>query len=159
MAISFDTLKTELQYFHRKIKYTESPIRMGEIVIKANDFTRWLGIFLGWKLPFKVHIRRLCQRARVATDYIRRLCNTVRGSSPGLLRQAIQGCALTTLLYRAETWYGRQTSEWTIIQVQISINWAARAALPVYKTTQLPVLLRETGWGPARAWLDHCNGW
>ncbi|POS87609.1 hypothetical protein EPUL_003063 [Erysiphe pulchra] len=29
--------------------------------------------------------------------------------------------------------------------------------LPVYKTIQSPVLLRETGWGPARAWLDRIH--
>ncbi|POS81939.1 hypothetical protein EPUL_005681, partial [Erysiphe pulchra] len=49
------------------------------------------------------------------------------------------------------------TSEWAINQVQISMNRAARAVLPVYKTIQLPVLLRETGWGPARAWLDRIH--
>ncbi|POS85506.1 hypothetical protein EPUL_001726 [Erysiphe pulchra] len=141
-GISFDALKTDLQHFHRKRKYKELPIRMGEGVIKANDFTRWLGIFLDWKLLFKEHIRRTCQRARVVTDHITRLCNTTCGTSPGLLRQAIQGYAFTTLLYGAEIWYGRQTSEWAINQVQISMNRAARAVLSVYKTIQLPVPLR-----------------
>ncbi|KAI1003951.1 hypothetical protein K3495_g4259 [Podosphaera aphanis] len=33
----------------------------------------------------------------------------------------------------------------------------ARAVLPVYKTTPAPVLLRETGWGPATAWLERIH--
>ncbi|POS82085.1 hypothetical protein EPUL_006099, partial [Erysiphe pulchra] len=81
----------------------------------------------------------------------------IKGTQPNLLRQAIQGTAFATLFYGSETWYGPKTSVWIINQLQGAINRAARAVLPVYKTTPVPVLLRETGWGPATAWLERSH--
>ena len=101
------------------------------------------------------HIRLACQRSRIVTDHVRRLCNTNRGTSPGLLRQAVQGCAFATLFYGAETWYGPQSSKWGLNQLQIVMNTAARAVLPVYKTFPVAALLRETGWGPVTTWLER----
>ncbi|POS83913.1 hypothetical protein EPUL_002613 [Erysiphe pulchra] len=93
-------------------------------------------------------LKNVC--ARLVTGHVRRLCNITRGISPGLLRQS-------TLFYRAETWYGSQTSQWALNQVQLAINRAVRAVVPVYKTFPIPVLLRETVWGLANAWLDRIH--
>lgn len=154
-GIIFDSAKTELQFFHTKRKYFEPSLQIGNDIVKPNDYTRWLGIFLDRKLNFKEHIGRACQRSRVVTDHVKRLCNTVRGTNTLLLRKAIQGSALATLFYGSETWYGPKTSDWVLNQVQYAINRAARAVLPVYKTTPVAALLRETGWGPAITWLDR----
>lgn len=132
-GITFDTKKTELQFFHNKRKYKEPSLYMGSNIVRPNENTRWLGIFFDRKLNFKEHIRKACQRSRVVTDYIKRLCNTVRGIKPSLLRTAIQGTALAKLFYGSETWFGPQTSKWAINQIQSSINRAARAVLPVFQ--------------------------
>ncbi|POS85841.1 hypothetical protein EPUL_004788 [Erysiphe pulchra] len=76
---------------------------MGSNIIKPNDHKRWVGISLERKLNFKEHVRRACQRSRVVTDHVNRLCNTVRGTNPMLQRKAIQGTALATLFYSSET--------------------------------------------------------
>ena len=116
---------------------------MGETVIQPNGSTRWLGVWFDRKLLFKEHVRRACQRTRVITDHLRRLGNTTRGANPKLLRHAAQGCVFPTPLYGAETWYSPHTSQWILEQVQIALNRTCRAILPVYKTTPVPVLLRE----------------
>lgn len=77
--------------------------------------------------------------------------------SPLLLRQALQGAAFATLLYGAETWYSEGTPKALVLRIQQRMNDAARAALPVYRTTPIAVLLRETGWGPAKAWLERIH--
>ncbi|POS81882.1 hypothetical protein EPUL_006727, partial [Erysiphe pulchra] len=84
-----------------------------------------------------------------------RLCNTVTGIDPALLRQAIQATAFTTLFYGSETWYGPKTPQWSLDQIQSCINRAARAILPVYKTTPTSALLRETGWGTSKMMLNR----
>ncbi|KAI0994911.1 hypothetical protein K3495_g13269, partial [Podosphaera aphanis] len=154
-GIQFDMGKTELIYFHGKRKFEEPSLQAEGTEIRPNGNFKWLGILFDQKLSFKDHVRFACQRARVVIDHVRRLCNTTCGVSPGLLRQAVQGCAFATLFYGAETWYGPQSSKWALNQVQLTINRAARAVLPVYKTFPIPALLRETGWGPAKAWLER----
>ncbi|POS82419.1 hypothetical protein EPUL_006106 [Erysiphe pulchra] len=91
------------------------------------------------------------------TDHVRQLGNTTRGAKPSLLRQAIQGCVFATLLYSAEIWYGPHTSKWAVKQLQYVMNRATRAVLPVYKTTPISVLLRETSSGPAGAGLNRIH--
>ena len=76
------------------------------------------------------------------------------GANSLLLRQAIQGCTLSILLYGAETWYSKATSKATISKLQITLNKAARAVLPCYKITPTAALLRETGWASAQVQLD-----
>ena len=116
-GIQFDKEKTELIYFHKKRKFEEPSLQVEGTEIRPKDILKWLGILFDRKLSFKNHVRFACQRARVVTDHVRRLCNTTRGACPGLLRQAVQGCAFATLFYGAETWYGPQTSKWALNQV------------------------------------------
>lgn len=154
-GITFEPSKTELQYFHRKRKYEEPSISMGEHSITPNDSTKWLGITFDRKLQFTEHLRKARIRARQVTDHLRRLCGTSFGASAFLLRQSVQSCAFSTLLYGAETWFSKSTSKHAIGQLQIAMNRGAHAVLPVYKTTPTAVLIRETGWGTADAWLNR----
>ena len=155
-GVVFDVSKTELQYFHRKRDASRDPAVYSPdgTAIPPNESTRWLGVHFDRKMSFKEHVRKACIRARAITDHINRLCRTVQGAKPGLVRQAVQGCAFATLFYGAETWYGRSTSQTVLTMIQRAINRAARAVLPVYKTTPIPILLRETGWAPALVWLE-----
>ncbi|KAI1001661.1 hypothetical protein K3495_g6540 [Podosphaera aphanis] len=155
-GIIFDEKKTELIYCHKR-KFEEPPLRIEHTEIRPKEVLKWLGILFDRKLSFKQLVRCACQRAHVVTDHVRRLCNSIRGIPSALLRQAVQGCAFATLFYGAETWYGPQTSEWALNQIQLAINRAARAVFPVYKTFPIPALLPETGWGPALAWLDRIH--
>lgn len=88
-------------------------------------------------------------------DHVKRLNNMIRETQPNLIRQAIQGAAFATLFYGAETWYSSKTSQWSIDQIQGATNRAARAVLPVFKTTSDATLLRETGWSPTTTWLER----
>ncbi|KAI1002253.1 hypothetical protein K3495_g5949 [Podosphaera aphanis] len=154
-GIIYDTRKTELIYFRKKRKLVDLPLRVDNHIIPAKDLIKWLGIDFDKKLCFKEHMRLACQRSRVVPDHVRRLCNITRGTSPSLLRQAIQGWAFATLSYGAETWYGPQISQWALNQVQTAMNRVARAVLPIYKTFPTAALMRETGWAPATIWLDR----
>lgn len=154
-GVRFDLLKTELQYFHRKRKAAELPLDVEGQLVQPNDCTRWLGVFFDRKLLFREHVAQAIVRAKGVTSHVNRLARTTWGPRTDLTRQAVQGCAFATLLYGAETWYSRRTSKDTVEKIQVAINDAARAVLPVYCTSQRATLLRETGWGPARAWLDR----
>lgn len=77
---------------------------------------------------------------------------------------------LSTTLYGAEAWYtGPTKSSWSLKkqttvragdskllkEIDTSLKAAARAVLPVWKTTPIPVLHRESGIPPARVLLDQ----
>lgn len=154
-GVRFDLLKTELQYFHRRRRGAELPLDVGGVLVKPNNCTRWLGVFFDQKLLFREHVAQAVVRAKGVVAHVNRLARTTWGPRTDLARQAVQGCAFATLLYGAETWYSRRTPQGRVERIQVAINDAARAVLPVYCTTQRAALLRETGWGPARAWLDR----
>lgn len=157
-AVTFEAEKTELQYFSPgRRKEPELPIVAGDLIVQPNKVTRWLGLFFDRSLRFKEHLRRVSIRARAATDHIKRLVGCSYGTEAALLRQAIQGTALATLFYGAETWFNNRTPIANLSTVQKAINRAARAVLPVYCTTPIPALLRETGWAPAVAWLERIH--
>lgn len=124
-------------------------------MVNPQENIRWQGVVFDRQLNFKQQVRRACQQARVVTDHIKRLSNKERGINNPLVRNAIQGAALAALFYGSEVWYGPKTSEWVMNQIQGAISWAARAVLLVYKNTPIAALLRETGWGPAVAWLNR----
>ncbi|KAI0993683.1 hypothetical protein K3495_g14501, partial [Podosphaera aphanis] len=90
-GVLFDMQKTDLIYFHKERKFVEPPLQAGNIEITAKELIKWLGIYFDRKLSFREYIRLACQRSRVVTDHVRRISNTNRGASPGLLRQAVQG--------------------------------------------------------------------
>lgn len=154
-GITFEASKTELQYFHRKRRYVEPSIDLANHSIAANDCTKWLGVFFDRKLQFKEHLSKARIRARQVTDHLKQLCGTTFGASPVLLRQAVEACAFSTLLYGAETWYSKSTTQQAIGQLQVAMNRGARAVLPVYRTTPSAALIRESGWGTAEAWLNR----
>ncbi|POS86951.1 hypothetical protein EPUL_001353, partial [Erysiphe pulchra] len=154
-GITFDSAKIELQYFHNKRKYIESSLHTRKYLVNPQSHIRWLGVIFDKKLNFKDQVLRACQRTRVVTDHVKRLSNTIRGINPSIIRTALQGTALASLFYGSEVWYGPNNSAWVINQVQVTINQAARAVLPVYKSTSTAALLRETGLDPTITWLNR----
>lgn len=172
-AISFDLDKTELQHFTVAPKPKEYPgMHVQGVPILANQSTRWLGIWLDRKLSFLDHATKWSAKGISVSGFLRRLNNTQRGSSPQLVRQAIKACVIPVVLYGAEVWYpgttefgsrngkhflknsrnGKQVS-----RLNRAIISGLRAVLPVYKTTPLPILYRESGILPAFELLKYAR--
>ncbi|KAI1005470.1 hypothetical protein K3495_g2746 [Podosphaera aphanis] len=157
-SLTFEIFKTELQYFHRKRgSPMESSLFADGVEIRPNDVTHWLGVFFDRGLKFQNHIKKACERSLAIIRNLKRISLTTRGIRPLSLRQTLQGAAFATIFYGAETWYSNNTPKDFLARIQLRINDAARAALPVYRTTPVPALLSEIGWGLARAWLDQIH--
>lgn len=122
----------------------ELPLRIEQKSVTLKNEIMWLGILLDRKFSFKGQIRVAYQRARVVMDHVRRMCKTTRGIQPDFLRQIVQGSAFATPFYGAETWHGLRTSQKALNQIQVAINRAARAVLPVFKTFPISALLHKT---------------
>lgn len=180
-GVHFDRAKSELIHFFTRDEVTPSvvgqpPDGNAPLEIRPADPkvpVRWLGVWFDRYLRFQPHVAIAKKKAMGAVAALRNLSITTRGVTPILARTAVVTCVLPVLLYGAETWWapddpppppqaltqrkerkndgrGRITN-----QVQLVINAAARAVLPVWRTTRVATLLRESGLPPARAWLDH----
>jgi hypothetical protein len=91
----------------------------------------------------------------------------VRGVNSYLMQQAITACVLRKVYYGAETWWPGRTRPGfrkdrvlNLVQNHLDgitkvILAGARAVLPVYRTTPVPVLHRESGLLPAEIELDY----
>ncbi|EED11470.1 polymerase, putative [Talaromyces stipitatus ATCC 10500] len=102
---------------------------------------------------------------------LRSLGNTVHGMRPHLLQQAISACVLRKVYFGAETWWPGRTRFRSrpqadtppisnlvnkhLTDLSTVILTGARAILPVFRTTQLPVLHRESGFYPPKIELDQ----
>ncbi|KAI1002862.1 hypothetical protein K3495_g5340 [Podosphaera aphanis] len=98
---------------------------------------------------------------------LRCLGNTVRGASPRLSRQAAFACVLPIAHFGAETWWpGKCRTSGRVICNRVGSHLGklgkvytatARAILPVYRTTPIAALLRETGLNSAEVALDDIS--
>lgn len=159
-AISFDLHKTELQHFTLAPKPKEYPeMRIQEVCISANQSTRWLGFWLDRKLFFLEYATKWSAKAVSVSGFLRRLNNTQRGSPPQLVQQAINACVIPVAFSGAQVWYlGTTEFAWRngirylknsrngkqISRINRAIISGLRAILPVYRTTPLPIIHRET---------------
>ncbi|PNP37025.1 hypothetical protein TGAMA5MH_11085 [Trichoderma gamsii] len=170
--ISFDPAKAELILFYRKKDQARDfpAILLGDTPIKPQESIRWLGVFLDSQLTFKKHVRNWSSKALQAANFLRSLNKTRKGSPPEAVAQAAKAVVLSTALFGAEAWYtGPTKSSWTLSkrkpvragdehllkEINTSLKAAARAVLPVWKTTAIPILHRESGIPPARVLLDQ----
>ncbi len=161
-GVHFSEMKTELQYFTpgKRRHQTAGSIQAGghQIMPKPDkgpdSTTRWLGVHFDQHLTFAQHISLACAKAKKIASHVKSLNGTTYGASTALLRQTVQSCALASLFYGSETWYTKRIRGSSMAQIQKTINAAARAVLPVYRTTPIAALLREIGWPPAPAWLN-----
>lgn len=80
-------------------------MRARDADIEANGVTRWLGVLFDRKLSSNDHLRQARVRVRAVIDHLERLSGTVRGPNAALSWRAIEACALSTLMYGAETCY------------------------------------------------------
>ncbi|KAI0991708.1 hypothetical protein K3495_g16479, partial [Podosphaera aphanis] len=159
-GITFDAQKSGLLHFSRKHK--DRNLRPS---VLTNSFTitedpqipylKWLGVHFDRKLSFKFHARIQAAKALKVANALRCLGNTVRGASPRLSRQAAFACVLPIAHFGAETWWpGKsRTINGRVICNRVGSHLGklgkvytatARAILPVYRTTPIAALLRET---------------
>ncbi|EFZ03294.1 Reverse transcriptase [Metarhizium robertsii ARSEF 23] len=171
-AFSFDPDKTEVMHFSRKRNSSSPPVSHQGKEIKAQKAMRWLGVWLDRRLTFNTHIEKWSLKAEKVISQLRFVNNTVRGTSAVAARRAIYAVALPTLFYGLDTWFPGFLSESThkgartitkthahkgartitkthLSKLQVILNKACHAVLPVWKTTPQVVLWKEAGIPPA----------
>ncbi|KAI9034733.1 uncharacterized protein KD926_006350 [Aspergillus affinis] len=109
----------------------------------------------------------MASKALNVANALRSLSNTVRGINPFFMRQAIKACVLSKVYYSTETWWPGSSRldlhtgtisnrvQGHLNRVTKVILAGARAVFPVYRTTLIPALYRESGLLPAEIELDY----
>ena len=170
-GVTFDPKKSELMHFSRrhKDKGNSPKVQTSNFTISENTnppYLKWLGVHFDKKLTFKSHALIQAAKALNVANALRHLGNTTRGAPPRLLRQAVLSCVLPIAHFAAETWWPGKTrnknSKIVSNRVGNHLNalskvytTAARAILPVYRTTPTQALLREAGLNPAEIYLEN----
>ncbi|KAI9034741.1 reverse transcriptase, partial [Aspergillus affinis] len=173
-GITFAPDKYELIHFSRRISDRDPshtpPVITGSVTVsenRARPYLRWLGILFDKKLSFKYHVKEMVSKAIIVANALRSLGNTVRGVKPYLTQQAVKACVLRRVYYGAETWWPGRTRpgpdtrtisnkvQSYLDKITRVILAGARAILPVYRTTPIPALYRESGLLPAEIELDY----
>lgn len=133
---------------------------------------RWLGAWFDRKLTFRRHVSERVAKARRVAQHIRHLAKTKVGPPASSLRKAVTACVLSSALYGSEAWYagrekpakykrdGTPTTVSTklgglVKMIQSTITLAARGVLPVWKTSPLPTLMRDSGLPSAEVALEE----
>ncbi|XP_044715189.1 endonuclease-reverse transcriptase domain-containing protein [Hirsutella rhossiliensis] len=126
------------------------------------------GIWLDSTLSFKTHVEKWTAKAQVVAYHLKSLANTKHGPLPGAVRRAVRACIEPVLLHGTEAWYPGLTSpRWTqpakegpsgiqqlIRKMNKSLHTSIRAILPVWRTTPINALHRESGIPPVIQLLE-----
>lgn len=168
-AIYFDPNKCELVHFSRKAKKPQPPVHTSGFTVQPKESIRWLGVYFDRTLSFTRHISEWSSKGLRVANHLKSLNRTTKGSPPHATAKAAATCVLPILTYGAEAWWPgtswpSQSKEGTEVnnglkertaKIDKAIRTAARAALPVWKTTPIPVLHRESGLPPAEVLLEQ----
>jgi ribonuclease HI len=167
-GVSFDTKKTEVMHFSRSKLRTAPAVRHGDVEKYPEPALRWLGIWLDSRLSFRLHVEKWAAKAKAVAYHLRGLTNTVHGPLPSAVRGAVRACVEPVLLHGSEAWYpGKTRPRWThptkdlpssnqhLVQIMTkAMKQAMKAILPVWKTTPITVLHRESGIPPVDQLLN-----
>jgi hypothetical protein len=122
---------------------------------------RWLGFWLDRKLSWRTHTQKWTAKASTVSNLLRRIANTKHGPPPNYTRKAVKACVEPMLLYGAAAWYpgnredGRPVKYITLLRKMKNVYHSAlRAVAPVWKTTPLAALYRESGFPPLEILLE-----
>ena len=174
-GITFEPSKSELLHFsrHRTDKDPSSTpkVTAGQMTVSERTdrpYLRWLGILFDKRLTFKWHAKEQAANALTVAQALQSLGNTVRGVQPHLVQQVVKTCVLRKLYYGAETWWpGRHrpsryspTNTSNLVDGHLDIIRkvvlaGARAILPVFCTTPIAALHRESGLIPPEIELNQ----
>ncbi|KAF5527647.1 putative RNA-directed DNA polymerase from transposon BS [Colletotrichum aenigma] len=169
--VAFDPAKCEAIHFSRKHQQTTDlpDIQARGLTIKASiKPIRWLGVWFDRRLTFQHHVGIKVAAAKKVAYFLQHLTNTKGGLPAAAVRKAAIACALPIALYGAETWYAGLTrpalnSSTSIVgtgqkglacRVGRVITAAARAILPVWRTTPTSALIRDAGLPTAEVALE-----
>jgi len=161
-GITFEPSKSELKHFSRKRgdKSSAPPVQtLTTTVVESPGPLRWLGVQFDRQLTFKDHVKIQAAKALKVSKALSSLGNTVRGVRPSLLQRAVTACVLPIAYYGAETWWPERTRirhgkkvrngvDGHLASLAKVVATAARAVLPVYRTTPVDILHRESGIPP-----------
>lgn len=133
---------------------------------------RWLGVWFDRKLRFRRHVEERVTKARRVAQHIRNLARTKDGPPASSLRKAVTTCVLSSALYGTEAWYAGRTKPackngntvqintrvgGLVRMVQSTLILAARGVLPAWRTTPLPILIRDSGLPSAEVALEEAK--
>ncbi|PHH92207.1 hypothetical protein CDD83_8407 [Cordyceps sp. RAO-2017] len=166
-GVVFDSDKTEVIHFTRPRYEGDLPsVWHGPVEKKPQRDLRWLGVWFDRKLSFRTHVEKWAAKAKKVAEFLQSLSNTRRGIPPQSTRHAVTACVLPILLYGAHVWHpGTLRPVWgscrlippriTYLKnrIQQTLNVAMRAIAPVWRTTPIAALHRETGIPPAELLL------
>ncbi|RKL06834.1 hypothetical protein BFJ70_g16980 [Fusarium oxysporum] len=167
-GVSFDPKKTEVMHFSRSKLRTAPVVHHGGVEKHPESALRWLGIWLDSRLSFRLHVEKWAAKAKAVAYHLRGLTNTVHGPLPSAVRSAVRACVEPVLLHGSEAWYrGKTRPRWTqptkdlpssnqhlLQRMSKAMNQAMRAILPVWKTTPITILHRESGIPPVDQLLE-----
>ncbi|TVY74677.1 putative RNA-directed DNA polymerase from transposon BS [Fusarium oxysporum f. sp. cubense] len=167
-GVSFDTKKTEVMHFSRSKLRAAPAVRHGDIEKHPESALRWLGIWLDSRLSFRIHVEKWAAKAQAVAYHLRGLTNTKHGPLPAAVRSAVRACIEPVLLHGSEAWYpGTSRPRWNqptkdlpssnqhlIQRMTKAMNQAMRAILPVWKTTPIAALHRDSGIPPVAQLLE-----
>lgn len=167
-GISFDPGKTEVMHFSRWPTRAATAVRHGDHEKRPEVALRWLGVWLDSTLSFKTHVEKWAAKAQAVAYHMKGLTNTKHGPLPSAVRRAVRACVEPILLYGAEAWYPGATSpSWSqpskegpsrikglIQKMSKCLHQAIRAILPVWRTTPIAALHRESGIPPVARLLE-----
>lgn len=167
-SVLFDPKKTEAVRFSRSKLRTAPGLRRSEIVKHPEPTLCWLGIWLDSRLSFRIHVEKWAAKAQAIAYHLRGLTHTKHGPLPSAVRRAVRVCVEPVLLYGSEARYpGTTRLRWSqptrdtpssnqhlIQRLKKALNQSMRAILPVWKTTPITVLHRESGVPPIEQLLE-----
>ncbi|KAG7406822.1 putative RNA-directed DNA polymerase from transposon BS [Fusarium oxysporum f. sp. raphani] len=155
-------------HFSRSKLGTTPAIRHGDFEKHPEAAMRWLGIWLDSNLSFRVHAEKWTAKSQAVAHHLRGLINTIHGPLPSAVRSAVRACVEPVLLYGIEVWYpGATRPRWDqpskdrpssiqhlLQRMNKAIVQSMRAVLPVWKTTPVAILHRESGMPPITQLLE-----
>jgi ribonuclease HI len=138
----------------------------------ARPAMRWLGVWLQRDLGFQRHVDERRSIGLRLVRHLRALTNSQRGLPAASVRKAAMTCVIPAITYGSEVWYRGRTKParnpaqsgkdlvssrlgGQIDKLQVVMNAAARAILPVWRTTPNHLLSREAGIPTAELVLEE----
>jgi ribonuclease HI len=168
----FDKKKCEMIHFARARTatnpdlvipghYTVSPIVTSEKKGR-HPALRWLGVYFDKKLCYKRHVEERNEKAFHVARHIRSLARVKDGPPALSLRKVVITCVVSSLLYGMEVWYAgrtrvagfRRDNSPKVVSTRLgghlkllesTLVMAIRGVLPVWRTTPLATLFRDSG--------------
>lgn len=159
-AISFDPDKAELVHFHyTRGKDHPEGVDFEGTPILPQESVRWLGVHLDPRLSFRKHVEVMTGKALKTANFLKSLNKTRKGSPPDAVAMAAKACVLPVALYGLEAWWPGETRQSRndpsklistgatnlIVKMDKPFRTAARASVPVWRTTNMAVIHRESG--------------